>query len=247
MSAHCERPIIFPMSNPISKMECTSEEAITHSQGRAVFASGSPQPDVDLGGKHVRASQANNMYIFPGIALGAFLSKAGARAQQHQQHNTVVWVWVWVGVGGWVFSYRAGRVPAQSRCAHAAPVTPFFATPSSLPCNTFFGVSVGDLGFHDVGAGLRKRVLRSLRSCAAGIITDSMLMAAAETLPKLVSDADCTAGAVYPGLNNIRDITAEIAMEVRGVSVDCERVACSQSCLCCLAAVSIASACKITH
>lgn len=124
MNEHCESaPIVMPMSNPTAKMECTAEEAQEHTGGRAIFASGSPQEPVVYDGRVIASSQANNMYIFPGLALGAFLGRTRT-------------------------------------------------------------------------------------------ISDHMVMAAAEALPRMLTNDELRARAVYPDLANIRDISAMMAVEV---------------------------------
>lgn len=76
------RPILFPLSNPLTKAECTFEQAVDWTEGTVIFASGSPfsnyttKPTKDAPAVTYYPNQGNNVYVFPGLGLGAILAKA---------------------------------------------------------------------------------------------------------------------------------------------------------------------------
>ncbi|MBU2968541.1 NAD-dependent malic enzyme [Pseudoalteromonas sp. C2R02] len=72
----CDRPIIFPLSNPSKQVEATPQDVITWTQGQAIVATGSPFAPFEFEGKEFKIPQCNNSYIFPGIGLGVIAANA---------------------------------------------------------------------------------------------------------------------------------------------------------------------------
>jgi malate dehydrogenase (oxaloacetate-decarboxylating) len=76
MAAHCEYPVILPLSNPTSQVEAIPSDILQWTEGRALIATGSPFTPVNYQGKTHNISQCNNSYIFPGIGLGVVAAGA---------------------------------------------------------------------------------------------------------------------------------------------------------------------------
>jgi len=76
MAANTRRPIIFPLSNPLSRVEAIPQQVIEWTEGRAIVATGSPFPAAQYDGEEFPIAQCNNSYIFPGVGLGVLACAA---------------------------------------------------------------------------------------------------------------------------------------------------------------------------
>ncbi|HAZ7574551.1 NAD-dependent malic enzyme [Legionella sp. PATHC032] len=76
MLSYCERPIIFPLSNPTSRAEAIPQDLLNWTAGKALIATGSPFEPVTINGRKIEIAQCNNSYIFPGVGLGVVAGQA---------------------------------------------------------------------------------------------------------------------------------------------------------------------------
>jgi malate dehydrogenase (oxaloacetate-decarboxylating) len=76
MASHEPQPVVMALSNPTSRCECTPEDVARATDGRGMIATGSPFTDLDWKGRTLVTSQCNNLYVFPGVGLGALVAKA---------------------------------------------------------------------------------------------------------------------------------------------------------------------------
>ena len=76
MAAHVDRPVIMALSNPTAKSEAIPADVFAWTDGKALMATGSPFKSVEYGGRTLRVSQGNNVYVFPGVGLGAIITGA---------------------------------------------------------------------------------------------------------------------------------------------------------------------------
>lgn len=94
MHKHCKRPIVFPLSNPTSRVEATPNDIIRWTNGEALVATGSPFDPVVHEGRTYPIAQCNNSYIFPGIGLGVLAVNAKRVTDEMLMESTERWLHV---------------------------------------------------------------------------------------------------------------------------------------------------------